>query len=74
MINDLQLSCNFQIRQFKSFMYEYYVDTLERNYDPENHDPGKQSLRHVAFHVTCLSVSVVVFNCHMKFYCFLHIF
>ena len=34
------------------------------------HDPGKQSVRHVTFHVTCLSVSVVVFNCHMKFHCF----
>ena len=30
-------------------------------------------VRHVTFHVTCLSVSVVVINCHMKFYCFLHI-
>ena len=34
--NDLQLSCNLQISQFKSIMYKYYVDALERNYDPEN--------------------------------------
>ena len=29
------------------------------------YDPGKQSVRHVTLHVTCLSVSVVVFNCLM---------
>ena len=34
--NDLQLWCNFQISQFKSVMYKYYVDALKRNYDPEN--------------------------------------
>ena len=34
--NDLQLSCNLQIRQFKSVMHKYYVDALELNYDPEN--------------------------------------
>ena len=34
--NDLQLSFNLQISQFKSIMYKYYVDALERNYDPEN--------------------------------------
>ena len=34
--NDLQLSCNLQINQFKSIMYKYYLDALERNYDPEN--------------------------------------
>ena len=34
--NDLQLSCNLQISQFKSIMCKYYVDALERNYDPEN--------------------------------------
>ena len=34
--NDLQLSCNLQISQFKSIVYKYYVDALERNYDPEN--------------------------------------
>ena len=34
--NDIQLSCNLQISQFKSIMYKYYVDALERNYDPEN--------------------------------------
>ena len=34
--NDLQLSCNLQISQFKSIMYKYYMDALERNYYPEN--------------------------------------
>ena len=34
--NDLQLSCNLQISQFKSIMYKYQVDPLGRNYDPEN--------------------------------------
>ena len=34
--NDLQLSCNLQISQFKSIMYKYYMDALERHYDPEN--------------------------------------
>ena len=34
--NDLQLSCNLQISQFKSIMYKYFMDALERNYDPEN--------------------------------------
>ena len=32
--NDLQLSCNVHISQFKSIMYKYYVDALQRNYDP----------------------------------------
>ena len=34
--NDLQLSCNLQISQFKSIMYKYYVDVLEHNYDPKD--------------------------------------
>ena len=34
--NDLRLSCNGQISQFKSIMYKYYLDALELNYDPEN--------------------------------------
>ena len=33
--NDLRLSCNGPISQFKSIMYKYYVDALELNYDPE---------------------------------------
>ena len=33
--NDFQLSCNLRISQFKSIMHKYYVDALERNYDPE---------------------------------------
>ena len=73
--NDLQLSCNLKISQFKSIMYKDYVDALEcMTTTQRTHDPRKPSVRHVTFHVTCLSVSVVVFNCHMKFYCFLHIF
>ena len=44
----------------------YNVTTTQRT-----HDPGKQSVRHVTFHVTCLSVSVVVFNCKMKFLLFI---
>ena len=39
--NDLRLSCNGQISQFKSIMYKYYVDALElRPREPtilENH-------------------------------------
>ena len=34
-----QMIFNFhviQISQFKSIMYKYYVDALQRNYDPEN--------------------------------------
>ena len=34
--NNLQLSCNRQISQFKSIIYKYYVDALDHNYDPEN--------------------------------------
>ena len=34
--NDLQLSCNLQISQFKSITYKYYVNALQRNYDAEN--------------------------------------
>ena len=49
--SDLQLSCNLQISQFKSIMYKYYVDALEHNYDPETHDSGKLSVRHVTFHI-----------------------
>ena len=30
-----------------------------------NYVPEKPSVRHVTFHVTCLSIFVVVFNCHM---------
>ena len=47
-------------------MYKYYVTTTQRT-----HDPGKQSVSHVTFHVTCLSVSVVVFNCLMLVLLFL---
>ena len=32
------------------------------------HDPGKLSVCHVTFHVMCLSIFVVVFNCHMCMY------
>ena len=39
--NDLQLSCNLQICQFKSIMYKYDVYALEHNYDPENPQPWK---------------------------------
>ena len=40
----------------------YNVSTTQRT-----HDPGKQSVRHVTFHVTCLSVSVVVLLSHVSF-------
>ena len=50
--NDLQLSCNLQISQFKSIMYKYQVDPLGRNYDPDNPRSWKPSVRHVTFHVT----------------------
>ena len=33
--DNFQLSFNFQISQFKSIMYKYYVDALEHNYVPE---------------------------------------
>ena len=33
--NDLQLSCSIHISQFKSIIYKYYVDVLERDNDPE---------------------------------------
>ena len=69
--NDLQLSCNLQISQFKSIMCKYYVDALERNYDPQNPRSWKTICRHVTFHVTRLSVSVVVFNCLMLVLLFL---
>ena len=51
-----------------TWMPQNVTTTQRTNY------PGKPSVRHRTFHVTCLSVSVVVFNCHMKLYCFLHIF
>ena len=70
--NDLQLSCNLQISQFKSIMYKYYVDALERNYDPENPRSWKTICPSCnRLHVTCLSVSVVVFNCLMLVWLFL---
>ena len=36
------------------------LNALDHNYG--NEEP---SVRHVTFHVTCLSIFVVVFNCHM---------
>ena len=54
LVNDLQLSCNLQT---STTWMPYNVTTTQRT-----NDPGKQSVRHATFHVTCLSVSVVVFN------------
>ena len=57
--NDLQLSCNLQISQFKSIMYQYHVDALEHNYDPENPRsrksicPSCNVLRNVSVRVRC---------------------
>ena len=57
--NDLQLSCNLQISQFKSIMYKYYVDALERNCDPENPrswktiSPSCNVSRHVSVRLHC---------------------
>ena len=59
--NDLRLSCNGQISQFKSIMYKYYVDALELNYDPEN--PRSWKTIYPSCNVS--SNFVVVFNCHM---------
>ena len=68
--DNFQLSFNFQISQFKSIMYKYYVDALEHNYDPEY--PRSWNWPSVG-QVTCLSVFVVVLNYHMWLHCFLHI-
>ena len=57
--SDLQLSCNLQISLFKSIMYKYYVDALERNYDPENPRswkticPSCNISRNVSVHLRC---------------------
>ena len=34
--NNLHLSCNLHISQFKSITYKYYEDALEHNYDTED--------------------------------------
>ena len=59
--NDLRLSCNGQISQFKSIMYKYYVDALELNYDQEN----PRSWKTICPSCSVSSNFVVVFNCHM---------
>ena len=57
--NDLRLSCNGQISQFKSIMYQYHVDALAHNYDPENPRsrksicPSCNVLRNVSVRVRC---------------------
>ena len=57
--NDLQLSCNLQISQFKSIMYKYYVDALDHNYDPEDPRswkticPSCNVSRNVSVHLRC---------------------
>ena len=64
--DDFQLSFNLQISQFKSIMYKYYLDALEHNYDQEHPRSWNwPSVGNVTFLVTCLSVFVVVLNCHM---------
>ena len=70
--DDLQLSCNLQMSQFKSIMYKYYMDALQHTYDPENTRSWK---------TTCLSCNVssnvsvrLRCFCHMKCHCFLHIY
>ena len=70
--NELQLSYNLQISQFKSIMFQYYVDALEHNYDPENPRSWKNVCPscNVLRDVSSLSLLVVVFNSHMKLHCF----
>ena len=76
--NDLQLSCNLQICQFKSIMYKYDVYALEHNYDPENPQPWKTICPSV--HLSCnvsRNESVRLRCCFLLLYwlyCFLNIF
>ena len=75
--NDLQLSCNLQISQFKSIMYKYYVDALDHNYDPEDPRswkticPSCNVSRNVSVHLRCCFKSSHVASLYLYIYIYI---